>query len=65
MSKKRETPIVIYNSLKLYGTVRSKSLIDNLFHLGLCISNDRVLEIPKEYADNLVKGYNVNQVHLH
>ena len=53
---------MIYNSLKLYGTVRSKSLIDNLFHLGLCISYDRVLKIPKEYTDNLVKGYNVNQV---
>ena len=62
ISKKRETPIMIYNSLKLYGTVRSKSLIDNLFHLGVCISYDRVLEITKEYADNLVKGYNINQV---
>ena len=62
ISKKRETPCMIYNNLKLYGTVWSKSLIDNFFHLGLCISYDRVLELTKEYADNLVEGYNINQV---
>ena len=41
--KKRETPVVIYNSLKLYGTVRSKSLINHFFHLGIAVSYDRVL----------------------
>ena len=60
--KKRETPVVIYNSLKLYGTVRSKSLINHFFHLGIAVSYDRVLELTKEYADNLVKDYNDNQV---
>ena len=42
--------------------VRSKSLINHFFHLGLCVSYDRVLELTKEYADNLVRDYNDNQV---
>ena len=53
---------MIYNTLKLYGTVRSKSLINHFFHLGIAVSYDRVLELTKEYADNLVKDYNDNQV---
>ena len=40
--KSRETPAPIYVGLKLYASVRSKSLIDKLFHLGMCISYDRV-----------------------
>ena len=60
--KKRETPVLVYNSLNLYGTVRSKGIIDNFFHLGLCVSYDRVLELTKEFADSLVKGYNINGV---
>ena len=38
--KSRETPAPIYVGLKLYASVRSKSLIDKLFHLGMCISYD-------------------------
>ena len=52
----------MYNSLKLYGTVRLKVIIGNFFHLGLCVSYDRVLELTKEFADSLVNGYNVNGV---
>ena len=33
-SKIHETPLSIYVGLKLYATVRSKTLIDRLFHLG-------------------------------
>ena len=36
--KQRETPVVIYNSLKLYATVRSRVLIDHFFSLGMCLS---------------------------
>ena len=60
--KKRETPVLVYNSLKLYGTVRSKGIIDNIFHLGLCVSYDQVLGLKKEFADSSVKGYNINGV---
>ena len=42
--KMRETPVVIYNSLKTYATARSENLIDKLYSLGLCIPYKRVLE---------------------
>ena len=40
--KEEETSINIYVGLKLYSTVRSLTLIDCLFQLGLCISYDRI-----------------------
>ena len=36
--KKKETSINIYVGLKLYSTVRSRTLINCLFQLGICIS---------------------------
>ena len=41
-SKMGETPVVIYNSLKIYATVRSENFINNLNSLGLCIPYKRV-----------------------
>ena len=35
--KERETPSVIYISLKIYATVRSRSIIDHLLQLGMCV----------------------------
>ena len=35
-SKKRETPVVIYTSLKIYSTVRSKTLIEHFFYRYMC-----------------------------
>ena len=55
-SKMRETPVVIYNSLKIYATVRSENLINKLYSLGLCIPYKSVLEITKNMAE-----YNLNQ----
>ena len=53
-SKDRETPIMLYISLKLYtGTDRSRNLLDYFFHLGICVSYDRVLEITKNIYENL------------
>ena len=51
----RETPAPIYVGLKLYATVRSNSLIDRLFHLGICISYDRVLIITNAIASSMWK----------
>ena len=36
--KTRETPAMIYSTLKIYATVRSKTLIDRFFNLGICLS---------------------------
>ena len=53
-SKHRETPVPIYG-LKLYATVRAKTLIQNLFFLGICISYDRCLDICNHIASSLLK----------
>ena len=33
--KKKETPVALYLTLKIYGTFISKTVIDNFFNLGL------------------------------
>ena len=58
-SKMRETPVVIYNSLKIYATVRSEILINKLYSLGLCIRYKRALEITKNMAE-----YNLKQLYI-
>ena len=55
--KQRETPIVIYNSLKLYATVRSRVLIDHFFSLGICVSYQRVLDITKSLYNSTKKQF--------
>ena len=50
-----ETPVHLYIALKLYSTVRSKTLIDHMFHLGICSSYDRVLEVTKSLSDDSTK----------
>ena len=50
-SKMREIPLVIYNSLKIYVTVRSENLINKLYSLmmnnyGYRISNHKIMLGP-------------------
>ena len=56
-AKSRETPLVIYNSLKLYSETRSKTAIDDLHALDLDISYQRVLEITKNLYDSQRRQY--------
>ena len=35
--KYHETPVVIYVSMKIFSILRSKTLIEHLFMLGICI----------------------------
>ena len=37
-SKNREAPIMLYNSLKINMTDRSRNLLGHFFHLGICVS---------------------------
>ena len=55
-----ETPLPTYISLKMYATVRSKSLIDSLFSLGICLPYKRILDITKEIAEKELKKYELN-----
>ena len=51
--KEKETSINIYVGLKLYSTVRSRTFIDCLFQLGICVSYNRILLITKSLYEAL------------
>ena len=55
-----ETPLPTYISLKIYATVRSKTLIDSLFSLGICLPYSRVLEITKDIGIKTLNKYEIN-----
>ena len=63
-SQSRETPVQIYASLKIYATVRSRTLIDHLFMLGICIPYNRVLEITQVLYEKLRSSYEMNGLFL-
>ena len=60
----RETPVVIYNSLKIHATVRSENLINKLYSIGLCIPYKRVLEITKNMAEYNLKQFDIAKVFI-
>ena len=62
--KKRETPVVIYTSLKIYSTVRSRTLIDHFFSIGICIPYKRVLQITKYLYEKLRLSFHLNNAFL-
>ena len=60
--RNRETPIQLYSSLKLNGSIRSKTLIDHFFKIGICVSSTRVLQITKSLSDAVINQYAENEV---
>ena len=63
-AKARETPSVMYTSLKIYATVGSSTLIDHLFNLGICLSYSRVLDIMKNIHNYLQETFKRHGVFL-
>ena len=55
-SKNRETPIMLYNSLKICEG-RARNQLDHFFHLGICVCYDGVLEITKNIYEILRLSY--------
>ncbi|VDI46182.1 Hypothetical predicted protein [Mytilus galloprovincialis] len=53
----RETPFCVYLELLLFAKTRKRQLIDTLFQHGICISYDRVLEIPTQLGEAVVERY--------
>lgn len=49
--KERTTPAIIYSLLKLYGIIRSETLMNHSVSLGACLLYHRVLKITKELSD--------------
>ena len=56
-SKDRETPLPIYIGTMIHGHTRKRELVDILFHLGLSISYDRVLDISTDMAIAAAQQY--------
>ena len=61
-SKDRETPLPIYIGMMIHGRTRKRELVDTLFHLGLSISYDRVLDILEAMACAASHQYEVDGV---
>ena len=55
--KNQETPLLQYVGLKIFYTTRSRKLIDDLYHVGLNVSYDRVLELTKIFYEELRQSY--------
>ena len=53
----QETPLLIYSTLKIYSTCRSRNIIDHFFSIGICISYDRILELIQNVYENLRESY--------
>ena len=62
--KYRETPVVIYVSVKIFSILRSKTLIEHFFMLGICIPYSRILNITKDIADHILQQYERDKVFL-
>ena len=54
---KNETPLAIYNGLKLQVKTRKKQLIEIQNKLGLSISYHRVTQISSDLANSICKMY--------
>ena len=52
-----ETPLPLYLELKVHAVTLSKTLVDILFHLGLCISYDRVLQFQSDIANGICQRF--------
>ena len=63
-SKMRDFPVVIYNLLKIYATVRSEYLINKLYSLGLCIPYKRVLEVTTNMAEYNLKQFDIDKIFI-
>ena len=60
----RETPVCLYNSPKSYANLRSESLINRLFTLGICVPYKRVSEITKDISHSFLRQFEIHKVFL-
>jgi hypothetical protein len=56
-NKNRETPLPIYLGMMIHANTRKRELVDTLFHLGLSISYDRVMDISMDMANEAASQY--------
>ena len=60
-SVSRGTPAVIYTAIKIYATVKSDTLINKLFSLGICIPYKRI--ITKDISEYNLQQYDIDNVY--
>lgn len=60
--KKREMPLPLYLGLKMYAQTRKRDIVDILFHVGICVSCDRVTEVLNDLANGVCTQYKMQQV---
>ena len=58
----QEIPLPICTAFHLHSATRKRQLVDNMYHLGLSISYDRMLQISTDVAYSVCKIYNVDDV---
>lgn len=58
----REPPLPLYIGLNVHSLVRSKKLVEELHHLGISVSYDRVMQIEKDIAHSLCGQYQANKL---
>ena len=61
-SKDNEPPLPVKVGLSIHSKTREKSLIDDLFSMGLSISYERVISIEDNITKSLCKKYNDEEV---
>lgn len=62
--KGRETPVMIYTTFKIYATVRSRSLIDHFFNVGLAVPYKRLLEITKQLHEDMMASFQTHKAFI-
>lgn len=61
-NRERETPLPLYIALKIHTVTRSRTLIDTLFNLGMCISYDRLLKLTSDIANGVCQRFTMDGV---
>lgn len=59
-SVSQETPLPLYIAMMMHAETRKRDLVDKLFHLGLCVSYDRLLQISASMANGVHDCFDVN-----
>ena len=55
---------MIYTTFKIYATVRSRSLIDHLFNVGLAVPYKRLLEITKQLHEDMMASFQTHKAFI-
>ena len=58
----RETPLPLYLAMKIHAVTRKRTLIDTLFHWGICASCDRLLKVISDISDGVCEQFAIDGV---